>query len=208
MQCQGFTRDSRAIAIFRFKTDVLLHGTGAGILYKLTEGRFWYIKPFHAVIIEHRKLHVDELITDQNTGNGSLDTLLSEACHCSIEVGAFLQLGVADGNVVQQFETKSGPFFCLSGLVNHSTDQLGFRYIIRRCYRMKLLRIGITGLDDKLGAVALLFGLTDFGYGILPQLLRLFITVKTSDTQSAFNSLLALETSALNFLQVTGEVIL
>lgn len=33
---------------------------------------------------------------------------------------------------------------------------------------MELLRIGITGLDDKFGAVAFLLSLTDSCYGILP----------------------------------------
>lgn len=73
---------------------------------------------------------------------------------------------------------------------------------------MELLCISITGFDDKLGAVAFLFGLTDSCNGILPLLLCLFIPVKATDTQSAFNGLLALVTSALDFLQVTGEVIL
>ena len=187
---------------------VLLHGTGAGILHELTERTFRYIEPFHAVIIEHRKLHVDELVTDQNAGNGSLHTLLSEACHCSIEVGAFLQLGVADGNVIQQFETKSGPFLGFSGLVNHRPNEFGFSYIIGGSYRMKLLRIGITGLNDKFGAVAFFFSLTDLGNGVCSLFLSQFIPVKAPDTQSAFNGLLPFVTSALDFLQVTSEVIL
>ena len=186
----------------------MLHGTGAGILHELTEGRFRYIEPFHTVIVEHGKLHVDELITDQNAGNGSLHTLLSKACHCSIEIGAFFQLGVADGNVVQQFETKSGPFLGFGSLVNHRPNEFGFSYIIGGSYRMKLLRIGITRFDDKFGTIALLFGLTDFGDGISPLFLSQLIPVKATDTQSAFNGLLALVTSALDFLQVTGEVIL
>ena len=73
---------------------------------------------------------------------------------------------------------------------------------------MELLRIGITGLDDELGAVAFLFSLVDLDNGIPTLLVCLFISVKTSDTQSAFNGLLTLVTSALDFLQVTGEVIL
>ena len=87
-----------------------------------------------------------------------------------------------------------------------------FKREVRSCFHGM---IGFVLTAFMLAAAAIYFvalnlgyGLTDFGYGILPQLLRLFITVKTSDTQSAFNSLLALETSALNFLQVTGEVIL
>ena len=73
---------------------------------------------------------------------------------------------------------------------------------------MELLRIGITGFDNKLGAVAFLFSLTDFGDGISTLFLSQLIPVKATDTQSAFNGLLALVTSALDFLQVTGEVIL
>ena len=73
---------------------------------------------------------------------------------------------------------------------------------------MELLRIGITGLDDKFGAVAFLLSLTDSCYGILPQLLCLFIPVKAADTQTAFNGLLTFVTSALDFFQVFSEVIL
>ena len=46
---------------------------------------------------------------------------------------------------------------------------------------MELLRIGITGLDDKLWAVAFLFSLTDPCNGVLPLLLCLFIPVKAPE---------------------------
>lgn len=73
---------------------------------------------------------------------------------------------------------------------------------------MELLRIGITGLDDKLWAVAFLFSLTDPCNGVLPLLLCLFIPVKAPDTQPAFNGLLTFVTPALDFFQVFSEVIL
>ena len=73
---------------------------------------------------------------------------------------------------------------------------------------MELLRIGITGLNNEFGAIAFLFGLTDPSNGIPTLLLCSFICVKATDTQTAFNGLLTFVTPALDFLQVTGEVIL
>lgn len=73
---------------------------------------------------------------------------------------------------------------------------------------MELLRIGITGLDDELGAVAFLFGLTDFGDGVSPLFLSQLILVKAPDTQTAFNGLLTFVTPALDFLQVFSKFIL
>ena len=64
---------------------------------------------------------------------------------------------------------------------------------------MELLRIGITGLDDKFGAVAFLLSLTDFGDRVCSLFLSQFILVKAPDTQTAFNGLLPFVTSALDF---------
>ena len=47
---------------------------------------------------------------------------------------------------------------------------------------MKLLRIGITGLNDKFGAVAFFFSLTDLGNGVCSLFLSQFIPVKAPDT--------------------------
>ena len=47
---------------------------------------------------------------------------------------------------------------------------------------MELLRIGITGLDDKFGAVAFFFSLTDLGDGVCSLFLSQFIPVKATDT--------------------------
>ena len=65
---------------------------------------------------------------------------------------------------------------------------------------MELLRIGITGLDDKFGAVAFLLSLTDLGDGVCSLFLSQFIPVKATDTSSAFNGLLPFVTPALDFL--------
>ena len=76
----------------------------------------------------------------------------------------------------------SGPFLGFGGLVNHHPNEFGFSYIIGESYRMKLLRIGITGLNDKFGAVAFLFSLTDLGNGVCSLFLSQFIPVKAPDT--------------------------
>ena len=68
-------------------------------------------------------MNLQEFILHQNTRDVCHHSLLSEACHSAIEVGAFLQLHALDDDIIQQFEAESGSLMGFGGLVYHGLNQ-------------------------------------------------------------------------------------
>lgn len=73
---------------------------------------------------------------------------------------------------------------------------------------MELVRIRIGGLDDQVRSVAFPFRLSDLGNRVCPLLLYRFLRILAAEAQSLLDGFLPLVAAPLDFLQVTGKILL
>ena len=73
---------------------------------------------------------------------------------------------------------------------------------------MEFVRIRIGGLDDQVRPVAFPFRLSDLGNRVRPLLLCRFLRILAAEAQSLLDGFLPLVAAPLDFLQVTGKIIL
>ena len=143
MEGNGLRGNTCTVTVTGFKTDILLYRIGTCILHEITESRFRNIETFHTVIVKDRQLDLDEPVADKNTGYGSPDTLLSETCHCTIEVSSLFQLCAAYRHIIQKLEPQTCTFMRLCSLVNHGTYQFVFGKFIRSSNCIEPVSIGV-----------------------------------------------------------------
>ena len=135
---------------------------------------------------------------------------MAEACHRAVKVGAFLQLQILDGDVIEQLEAQTGSLMGFRGLVNHRLDK-GLVDLVLLTDSVELVCIGVADLMDQLSLVLLGFFLSLLFHKLLSLLLfglfPGFFLFRVFYSESRIDGFLPLATSGLKVFKFPGIVI-